>query len=1024
MKQTILIAEDEPINRLILKKLLKDRYNILEAEDGAQAWQLITWRRTEIYAVLLDIRMPVMNGFDLLNKIHEANIDDLPVIVTTGVSEEYIEEKALDAGAWDFVPKPYNPNVLMSRLRGAIARSQLSAFEKSKYLLEHDEFTGFYNRRKMFSEVRAMLDLDKDTKYAFIRIDINHFALYNTSFGEKEGDKLIKYLADCIEDISKQYKNCVCGRMNADVFCICVDYQNNENCIIDNINLVQKKMTEYRRDYPLDIAAGIYIINDNTNNAEDYLYRAAVASQNCKLMYKSCYCFYDVMIDKSLEKDIAITNYMQSALDEEQFVIYFQPKIVISTGDYCGSEALVRWIHPERGFISPGEFIPLFEKNGFISKLDYYVWEHTCMKLHEWREAGKETKPVSVNISRISLYNPQLTELMKGLVKKYEIPPELLELEITESAYMTNRKLMKNTIESLREAGFKILMDDFGSGYSSLNTLKSIQVDVLKIDMMFLPIEGEAERGEIILTSVIRMARWLGMNVIVEGVETRMQRDFLEGIGCEYVQGYYYAKPMSSDEYERLYIDNSVKGNNNQADVSCTNDKSECNASILVIDDSEIDRTIINENLNKLYTVHECENAEQGLAYLQNNIDKVRLILVDNLLPGMSGMEFLRYCQQESSLDVIPKIMITSEENEDVQVEAFSVGAYDYITKPLTKEIIIARVKHVMDVSSGISVFDLVEKSYENSSEQDFSTSLFNKLAFSSISTRILRSMPDTLEALLIIEIDSFESLENSYGKLVGESVIHLIEEVLKCVFSKADVIGRFNSDRFAVMMTKLTSREIVKYKAEAVKNSVLLHSIKEMGVDISVGIGITFSDVNDNINNMTCKAEEALCEAKREGKARIVVYGDAIKAVEDGSGPIVVICGNDLEVFNEISLAFGEFASFTYVKCIEDLKDIFKRYPERISTVCFDMQNNHLYDFELMYEYVSENGGGDVIPVVAIYSEGNMDQLGQALKMRLYDIITYPPHLNAVQRSLSRCILHSSLQRKKTRGANDGQKS
>lgn len=441
------------------------------------------------------------------------------------------------------------------------------------------------------------------------------------------------------------------------------------------------------------------MIDDPSLSIEEYYFRASIAAEQCKHQIDMPLSIYDAKTGEKIAEEIAITNEMQTAVDERQFVVYLQPKFSLPSEQICGAEALVRWKHPVKGMISPGAFIPVFEKNGFIAKLDYYVWEETCRLLSEWKKAGKKQYPVSVNISRISLYNPQLTELMTGLVQKYDIPPALLQLEITESAYMTNPELMEKTIDSLHAAGFVILMDDFGSGYSSLNTLKRIQVDVLKVDMKFLPVKNEMERGEIILASVIKMAKWLGMTVVVEGVETRLQRDFLDSTGCDCIQGYYYSKPIPSEEYEEKYL---IPGDGTSDGIQL-NEENEIvpqhNVTILVIDDSEFDRAVLQENFQEQYHMKMCESAEEGLAYLKRNAGNVCLILVDNLMPGLSGLEFLRYCQQDSTLNAIPKIMITANDTIEDQVEALNEGAYDYITKPFVKEIFAARINHVMEIS-------------------------------------------------------------------------------------------------------------------------------------------------------------------------------------------------------------------------------------------------------------------------------------------------------------------------------------
>ncbi|MEG2117881.1 MAG: EAL domain-containing protein, partial [Clostridia bacterium] len=239
-------------------------------------------------------------------------------------------------------------------------------------------------------------------------------------------------------------------------------------------------------------------------------------------------------------------------LESGQFQIYLQPQYNIHTNIPCGAESLVRWFHPQKGMMSPSEFIPVFERNGFITKLDYYVWEQACKCLNKWMKSGIKPYPLSVNVSRVNIYNPNLVETLLELVNRYQIEPSLLNLELTESAYTDNPVAMKKIMSRLQSNGFIIMMDDFGSGYSSLSLLKDIMIDILKIDMRFLSKTEVPGRGENIIASVIRMAKWLNIPVIAEGAETIEQVDFLRSVGCDYVQGYYFARPMPICDYEKL----------------------------------------------------------------------------------------------------------------------------------------------------------------------------------------------------------------------------------------------------------------------------------------------------------------------------------------------------------------------------------------------------------------------------------------------------------------------------------------
>lgn len=281
---------------------------------------------------------------------------------------------------------------------------------------------------------------------------------------------------------------------------------------------------------------------------------ATLASKECKFNIVNHFAYYNEEMSKKAQQNQWILAEMQNALDTNQFEIYLQPKYDLSTEQPIGAEALIRWHHPTRGLVSPGVFIPVFEKNGFIVKLDYFVWESAAKLLSTWLKEGKKPYPISVNLSRVNLYNPNLAHILEDLTKRYNVPNELLQIEITESAYMENPELMTKFVSQLQEKGFVILMDDFGSGYSSLNTLKDININILKIDMKFLSNNLNDERSKIILKSVFELANDLKTPIVMEGVETLKQVDFLRKIGCRCVQGYYYSKPIPVVDYEQLNV--------------------------------------------------------------------------------------------------------------------------------------------------------------------------------------------------------------------------------------------------------------------------------------------------------------------------------------------------------------------------------------------------------------------------------------------------------------------------------------
>lgn len=551
-KHTILVVDDARHNRTALRDILNDNYIVLEAENGQNALAVLEEKYQAVTVIILDLIMPEMSGLELLEIFHrDVRYQNIPVIAMLRDINDEIECKCLEYGVGDFMRKPYDPTIVRFRVKNVIECSQTRVDDELKYRAEHDVLTGILNKSKFFYNTRNMLNIFGTEDFAFIRIDIEKFQLINSFFGMAEGDNLLKYMADYLQNVEKEYRYITYGRVEADIFAVCFSYDN-EKEITDFV----KKFTNQMEKYPLDFAItpffGIYLVKNRDLSINEMYDKANLASKNCKGNYIQNYFFYTKEMSEDIIKEQRIINNMKNALKNEEFVLYLQPKYELQRNSIAGAEILVRWITADGRMISPGEFIPVFERNGFILKLDQYVWEKTCQLLAGWRDEGRKIFPVSVNISRVSLYNPKIVGVICGLTEKYNIPPEWLQLELTESAYTENPKAIKEMMEQLQKKGFSILMDDFGSGYSSLNVLKDIAVDVLKIDMKFLDGSGDDGRSENILASVVRMAKWLNMPVIAEGAERKEQVSFLHSIGCEYVQGFYFARPMPVKEYEKL----------------------------------------------------------------------------------------------------------------------------------------------------------------------------------------------------------------------------------------------------------------------------------------------------------------------------------------------------------------------------------------------------------------------------------------------------------------------------------------
>ena len=418
---------------------------------------------------------------------------------------------------------------------------------------EKDLLTGLYNRQTFYQKVHETILAAERNTYVICTFDIDKFKIINDLFGARRGDKVLRHIGEQL--LAHFGKDSIAGRLNADYFALLLKQETVRGYEQEIAEQIQNIVKDYPLDIRIIIRCGFYYIHDPKIDPGLMCDRANLAKQEIKGSYSKQFAIYDEKMRSRILKEQEILNEMNNALNEEQFVVFYQPKYNMENLKIIGSEALVRWVHPTKGMVSPGEFIPIFEKNGFIATLDYYVWEHVCRDIAKWMKRGYTVCPVSVNVSRAELYNVHLVEQLENLVNKYEIPVSLLQLEITETAYTENPEQLIGTLNRLKEKGFVILMDDFGSGYSSLNTLKDVPVDVLKIDLKFLYNMDKNYKANYILKSVVQMAKRLDLIVIAEGVETNQQAEFLKSIGCVRAQGYLFAKPMDEPSF-CLYLAN------------------------------------------------------------------------------------------------------------------------------------------------------------------------------------------------------------------------------------------------------------------------------------------------------------------------------------------------------------------------------------------------------------------------------------------------------------------------------------
>ncbi|MBE6876474.1 MAG: EAL domain-containing protein [Ruminococcus sp.] len=433
---------------------------------------------------------------------------------------------------------------------------ETNRLDAEKYRATHDALTGIYNKETFYEKVQILLEENPEIQYCIVCTDVKNFKIVNDVFGVQTGDKLLKRIASSIHFMARD--GWIYGRLTGDRFAVCLP---KEAFSEKEFLLETSKMAKLSENYmfKIQIHVGVYFIEDRKLRVSVMCDRANLAIKTIKSSYESSVVYYKENLREDFLNEQRIISEFELAIRSKQFQAYVQPQVFSENGKCEGGEVLVRWIHPQTGMIPPYKFIPIFEQTGLIGKLDAYMWELACQKLQEWQRRGLTNQYLSVNISQKDFYLLDVYQTVTELVEKYQIPPKNLHLEITETAIMNNPGEQLPLISRLREYGFMIEIDDFGSGYSSLNTLKDLNADVLKIDMGFLRKTEHQERSKIILKMIISLAKSLSMEVITEGVETQEQVDFLKEYGCDIFQGYHFAKPMPVQEFEEKHLNKTVE---------------------------------------------------------------------------------------------------------------------------------------------------------------------------------------------------------------------------------------------------------------------------------------------------------------------------------------------------------------------------------------------------------------------------------------------------------------------------------
>lgn len=425
--------------------------------------------------------------------------------------------------------------------------------EKMEMAKNYDSLTGLPTIHKFATDAKILVQSSLAKKFAVVCMDFKNFKYINDSLGYDIGDNLLKEFANYLRETSLGKQ--ICARTSADNFVTLIPYEDKDELkkhVVDTMEKFTEKQNRRNIALNIGISTGIYILKEKEKDFMSAIDNANIARRLVKNSSIEPCAFYDDNMEQEIRKEQMIISSMHSALDNEEFQVYLQPKIDLLSGTISGAEALVRWKRSDGTMLSPNDFIPLFERNGFVVKLDFYIYDQVCKLLRKWRKTGMKIVPVSVNVSRVHLYHDDFLDKVLELIQSYEVEPWMIEFELTESIFLNNTVTAITVMKELRQKGFCVSIDDFGAGYSSLNLLKDMRTDVLKLDKEFFRAGEMKEEERIIVSSIIRMAKQLNMKVLSEGVETQMQSNFLKTVECDMAQGYLYAKPLPVKEFEML----------------------------------------------------------------------------------------------------------------------------------------------------------------------------------------------------------------------------------------------------------------------------------------------------------------------------------------------------------------------------------------------------------------------------------------------------------------------------------------
>ena len=552
----VLIADDDPSIRLVLKHTMEQSgYQVIDVANGLEAVEEVIRQNPDL--ILMDAVMPEMDGFCATEEIKKIiECQTTPILMATSLDDDLSISRAFEVGASDYITKPFNWSVLKHRTARMLSAAK--AEREIRHLAYHDVLTGLPNRMLFMDRIDQAISRAQreNSKFALLFLDIDHFKVINDSMGHDAGDKLLNIVSQRLIEVLR--KTDTIARLGGDEFTIIIEALDQEKSVTAVAKNILKSLEQpvriNKKDVHIGGSIGVALYPQDGENFGTLLKNADTAMYRAKELGRQTFQFYEYEMSQKAMQRLDLENQIRGALKNKEFVVYYQPKMNLLSGQCQGMEALVRWQHPQRGLIAPLEFVPLAEETGLIIELDEWVITTACEQFKKWKAAGSLINDLSVNVSARHFREGDLLGCCKKIIGKSKILPGNIEIELTESALIDNYNSAKVILDEIHAMGVHIALDDFGTGYASMSYLKEFPFDTVKIDRTFVCDLPDDRESSAIVKAMIQLADALNLNIVAEGIETDRQKHFLSDQGCVFGQGYLWSRPISAEVFEEKFI--------------------------------------------------------------------------------------------------------------------------------------------------------------------------------------------------------------------------------------------------------------------------------------------------------------------------------------------------------------------------------------------------------------------------------------------------------------------------------------